>query len=922
MPIDYVKSQQRRYTSLFGPLALLLVCSALCAVRPQGKATPAADMGAFKVVRALLVLVYPVLGYVGPILCRPRRLQELRTSAESMEAQFTEVGESAFDLERRTVECLDFGTVLKELDGLTRTVHGSEISGERFYDDIEEVKLAYARVAEMGNKLESFPLRSNMDVEPLVDNIENNRSPPTREDLAKFTENLEQLAEVHVFLSSEMNEFTLFDEQIDSIRLPDELLDQFTGAFDDDENLSAEKYPAIKKLRTSIASVRSRIASKMNQLLSSQVMKDKIADSGYIIIEDRYCLMLKNTYKKGIGVVHGSSNTGRTIYVEPFEVVDMTNEMKSMQGQLRAEENRILSDMCRAISEYREEIRQAVEAVAEVDVIHAKARLGASLKGVVPDVNNEGRISCENAKHPVLILRGTDAIGNDINLGSDSTAMVISGPNAGGKTIILKTAGLFALMAKHAIPVPARDGARVDIFNVMADIGDMQTVSGDLSTFSGHLVVCREMLQKASNHQGHSLALLDEVGTGTDPAQGAALAQAILEDLISGEVRVMVTTHYQRIKELAAEDNRFRIAAMEFVDNKPTYRLRLGSVGESFALEAAERMSLPPRVLSRANNLLDDESRRILALQKALEAETERARQRQEAYESMLEQVKGKKEEVEAAKREVEKEKEEIRAGRKEEFLEGLKSKEKEAATIMEEIQTISMAKDLSKAEKQKAVTAKQAEVKVLRTEIESEIVEEVAEDVAIPLVSGEPVEEGKTLVVLERGILFQKKGIVTKRNKGRGRVHLRVAGAQIKIERHLVGYPLDRLQNSGMQGGQELLRDPSKKLTSKEREMIRMQEDLVNLDSPSAKGPKGGSGGKPQRKAGNTVDVRDLAFGRCQDRINDAISRHFDEESLYIYHGKGCEDQNKVRTWLRGNPLVEKVSDEGEYTLLQFISD
>ena len=156
----------------------------------------------------------------------------------------------------------------------------------------------------------------------------------------------------------------------------------------------------------------------------------------------------------------------------------------------------------------------------------------------------------------------------------------------------------------------------------------MQTVSGDLSTFSGHLVVCREMLAEATLHKrhGHSLVLLDEVGTGTDPSQGAALAQAILEDLINSQVRVMVTTHYQRVKELAADDRRFRIAAMEFIDNRPTYRLRLGSVGESFALEAGERMNLPERVLSRANSLLDDESRRIIALQKALEEETERAR--------------------------------------------------------------------------------------------------------------------------------------------------------------------------------------------------------------------------------------------------------------------------------------------------------
>jgi DNA mismatch repair protein MutS2 len=140
-------------------------------------------------------------------------------------------------------------------------------------------------------------------------------------------------------------------------------------------------------------------------------------------------------------------------------------------------------------------------------------------------VGNEGSIRCVDARHPVLLLRGTEPIGNKIELNQSATALVISGPNAGGKTIVLKTAGLFALMAKHAIPLPAKMGARVDFMQVMADIGDMQSVSGDLSTFSGHLVVCREMLSHAQSYTGHSLVLLDEIGTGTDPAQGAALAQ-------------------------------------------------------------------------------------------------------------------------------------------------------------------------------------------------------------------------------------------------------------------------------------------------------------------------------------------------------------------------------------------------------------
>eukprot|EP01035_Chromulina_nebulosa_P019183 gene19183-25029_t len=283
-------------------------------------------------------------------------------------------------------------------------------------------------------------------------------------------------------------------------------------------------------------------------MIRSEDMKEKLSDSGYVEMDGRFCLMIKNTYKKGIGVVHSSSNTGRSLYVEPFAIVEPTNEMRSTLVQIKIEENKILYDMMKCISKHINDIKRALNAVAEVDVFRAKAKLGKILNGIIPEVGNEGQIRCVNAKHPVLLLRGVNPIDNKIVLNESASALVISGPNAGGKTVILKMAGLFALMAQHSIPIPAKYGARIDLLNVMADI--------------------------------------DEIGTGTDPAQGAALAQAILEELVNLNARVIVTTHYNRIKELASKDHRFSIAAMEFIDNKPTYRLKLGYIGESYALEA------------------------------------------------------------------------------------------------------------------------------------------------------------------------------------------------------------------------------------------------------------------------------------------------------------------------------------------------
>ena len=285
----------------------------------------------------------------------------------------------------------------------------------------------------------------------------------------------------------------------------------------------------------------------------------------------------------------------------------------------------------------------------------------------------------------------------------------------------------------------------------------------------------------------------------------------------------------------------------------------------------------------------------------------------------MLSELQSREEEIETSKRAVEEEMENIRSGKKEDFLASLKNKEMEAASIMEEMQSLSVNTVISKVDKTKAMTQKKEEVKVLRQEIESEIVEQVAEDIATPLVSGDPVEEGKTLVVLEKGILFNKRGIVTKRNKGRGKVHLRVAGAQVKIERHLVGYPLDSKQ--ALQGGREIFRDPNRKLTAKEREMIRMQEDLVDLNNSLAGGGK--KNAKQGRNAGNTVDVRGCgdSLQRQQDLINAAIDRDFDNGSLHVLHGVS-ESTERLRDWMRSNPLIEKVIAEEEYTRLKFIED
>jgi DNA mismatch repair protein MutS2 len=548
---------------------------------------------------------------------------------------------------------------------------------------------------------------------------------------------------------------------------------------------------------------------------------------------------------------------------------------------------------------------------------------------------------CVEARHPVLLLRGIEPVGNSIELSEENVALVISGPNAGGKTIVLKTAGLFALMAKHSIPLPARQGARVDFLNCMADIGDMQSVSGDLSTFSGHLVVCREMLKLAKQHEGYSLVLLDEIGTGTDPAQGAALAQAVLEELINLGTRVIVTTHYQRIKELAAEDKRFNIAAMEFVDNRPTYKLRLGSVGESYAIEAGRRMSLPDNVLERASALLDDESRRILALQKRLEEETELARQKQLAFEAELQALSERESAIERSKAMLEEQIKKLREGKTEEFLVELRAKEKELDLLIRKAEERALQPDISRGDREKIVEEAKLAVKSTRTETEREIVEQNAEDIATPLVPGEPIEQGVTLIVLEKGTLFGTRGVVMQRNKGRGRVVIRVAGVEVKMERHLLGKPLKAgklgfMVNGESTGSSGLGGKSEENMSAKDRRMMQMlQEELVDPDKLLSRPRKLKDGARLAglRLATNTLDIRGQGLAEAQDLAMSYFERAMNGDSkgqvgvVYIHHGalKSSETvKPKFRAWLKRNPLVRRcqpaeLSDGGDaYTVVE----
>ncbi|MFT4624541.1 MAG: DNA mismatch repair protein MutS2, partial [Myxococcota bacterium] len=399
---------------------------------------------------------------------------------------------------------------------------------------------------------------------------------------------------------------------------------QLADAFDDAGRLSSATYPQLSTLRSAIQSLHEQVRTTLETMVRGDEYSDLLQDKFWTVRDNRYVLPIKSHAKRwDLGIVHDTSGSGRTVFIEPTAVVVLNNKLRIAEGQLAAEEHRILAQLSLAVGAGGDGILDSIDAAVRIDVAVARATLARRLKAVRPTVGTDGVVRLAAARHPVLVLRGLDVVANDLRLDTGRPVLVISGPNAGGKTVALKTVGLCAMLARHGCFVPAAHGSRVDLFTAIdAVIGDQQTIQGDLSSFSAHLLSLGRMVTHAG--PGH-LLLLDEIASGTDPAQGAALAAALLEQFAEAGARVVVTTHFAQLKARAQVDDRFAIAAMQYVDGRPTYRVLPDTTGESHAFGIARRMGIPEAIVARADALLGEGERRLRETLEALEAEKARA---------------------------------------------------------------------------------------------------------------------------------------------------------------------------------------------------------------------------------------------------------------------------------------------------------
>lgn len=439
-----------------------------------------------------------------------------------------------------------------------------------------------------------------------------------------------------------------------------------------------EASTALKSIRKSITATNARIRTELNKIISSQSNQLMMQDNLVTMRNNRFCIPVKAEYKNSFkGMIHDQSSTGSTLFIEPMSVVNLNNELTELAIKEQSEIEKILQELTERVK-FEEELLDAnLTLLVDLDFIFSKARYARSYEGTKPNFNEKGYINIKKGRHPLLEPKKVVPI--DIALGDAFTMLIITGPNTGGKTVSLKTLGLFTLMGEAGLHIPAREDSDLAVFDrVYADIGDEQSIEMSLSTFSSHMTSIVRILKDATPK---SLILFDELGGGTDPTEGAALAIAILSYLHGKQVRVAATTHYSELKVFALSTDGIENGCCEFdLDTlTPTYRLLVGVPGKSNAFAISKKLGLPEYIIESAKNQIDNTSmdmERLLGDLEESRITIEREQAQIEDYKKEIETLKAK---TEAKQNDITKKKEEILRKAREDAKELLEKAKKDA---------------------------------------------------------------------------------------------------------------------------------------------------------------------------------------------------------------------------------------------------
>ncbi len=646
--------------------------------------------------------------------------------------------------------------------------------------DLRSIEDDLERVSEARGLLddgEGIPLQGARDARVALERASREGATLTCEELVDVGKFLAAVGAVRGFLTARRERRPKLGELAEGLTPHDDVADAIGRAIDEvalEVRDSASR--ELARIRRSIEATRSRLDDRLQSILKEGLSGDTVQELAIHIRNGRHVLPVKRASRSKLkGIVHDQSASGATVFIEPMEIVPLNNELTDLAAEEQKEIARILRGLTALVGERVDDLGRSLATLGEIDYVRAAAFLSRDLDSARPSLNREGRLRICGGRHPVLQAMvsggGGEVIPLDLSLGDGATTLVISGPNAGGKTVTLKTIGLLTLMAQSGLHVPAAPDTELSVFgDVHADIGDEQSIEQSLSTFSSHLRVIDEILEAAGPE---TLVLIDEMGAGTDPDEGASLAIAILEELTSRGVPTIATTHLGSVKSHVHNHGGMTNGSMAFDPDslEPSFRFVPGVPGASHALAIAESLGLPPSVVGRARELRDQDAAKVDSLLADL---TERERRLAESLDDAVR-------EHERAK---------LMARDYEERLAGVKDERRkirtealaEAREILDRAQSLveKTVREL-KAKEAASRTIKEARERLRERRDAAARALEAVQREAAPPEDGEPPDE------LEVGMRVRiarvgREGQLLELPDGRGRVRVRIKNATVEV--------------------------------------------------------------------------------------------------------------------------------------------
>jgi len=596
-------------------------------------------------------------------------------------------------LEARTFTTLEFDKIIEQLSTHASSSLGREkveaLTPSTNYEEVQRRQQATYEGSTVLRLRGSVPLGGIRDIRPACKRAAMGGMLNAAE-LLDIASTLYGGGRLKAFIASivEQEPLPLLEELLNRVERLQGIENEINRAIDENGMVMDSASPALSQVRGQIRGAEKRIRERLEQMIRNSSTQKMLQEPIVTIRNDRFVIPVKQEYRHVFGgIVHDQSASGATLFVEPQVVVNISNELRELKMKEEREVEKILLSLSAKVAEVSEVLLHNVECLAEADFIFAKASYAHTLKAVQPVINDNGYLRIKKGRHP--LIPASQVVPIDVELGRDYTAIVVTGPNTGGKTVSLKTVGLFSLMAMAGLQIPADEGSEMAVFEgVYADIGDEQSIEQSLSTFSSHMTNISHILQHVNNR---SLVLFDELGAGTDPTEGAALAMAIIDYVHQRGARLVATTHYSELKAYAYDRPQIVNASVEFdeVTLRPTYRLLVGIPGRSNAFAIASRLGLPENILAQARNFVKTEETEIDTMIASLEENQRRAEAERREVEQLRAELERERRELERELANLDEKKDRLYQQAEEEARTAVEKARKEAETIIAELRQI-----------------------------------------------------------------------------------------------------------------------------------------------------------------------------------------------------------------------------------------